>query len=296
MKKFLSLLLLGFVLCTNAYSVSIDSLSKTVVFLRQRSQAVEMKGGKKVEVWYRDPNTQKLEPKLDIVSGTGLIIRYHERDYLVTARHVAKALSPKAEIVMNHSGGKSISFTFEWITQQKVTQGAKWFHHPKADISIHPLCYSATLDQMPIDESLFPKQSKDIPLLTPAYILGFPLGQGIQENLGPLAKKTQIASRTTSVDNAYVSPELQFILLDQALAQGYSGAPVFYFEDVMSDLRIAGQRMKSGEKVHFVGILSGGLSDKTGGKISLVVPTSYLWDILESEDFRKYEKKSAKKK
>lgn len=296
MKRFLPLLLLSIVLCTTTYAVSIDSLSKTVVFLCQRTQAVEMKGGKQVEVWYRDPVTQKLEPKFNVMSGTGLMIQYHGRDYIVTARHVAQALSPKAEIVMNISGGKSMRYTFELILQQKIIQGAKWFHHPKADISIHPLCYSATLDQLSINEKLFPKQGKDIPLLTAAYILGFPLGQGVQENLSPLAKKTQIASRTTSVDVTNISPELQFILLDQALAKGYSGAPVFYIEEVMSKLRIAGQRMKSGEKLHFVGILSASLSDKTGGKISLVVPTSYLWDILESEDFREYEKNLEKKK
>lgn len=296
MKRFLPLLLLSIVFRTATGEVTIDSLSKTVVFLRQRSQVVEMKGGKQVEVWHRDPSTKKLEPKYNVTSGTGLMIRYHGRDYLVTAGHLAKALSPKAEIVMNISDGKSMSVTFEWISQQKITQNAKWFHHPKADISIHPLCYSATLDQLPIDESLFPKQNEDIPLLTPAYILGFPLGQGVQENLSPLAKKTQIASRITSVDIPIISPELQFILLDQALAQGYSGAPVFYFEEVMSNLLIAGQRMKRGEKLHFVGILSMGLSDKTGGKISLVVPISYLWDILESEDFRKYEKNLKKKK
>ena len=295
MKRILLLLLIGIVLHTTAYSVSIDSLSKTVVFLRQCSQAVEMKDGKQVEIWYRDPETLKMEPKLDVKSGTGLIIRYHGRDYLVTAEHVAKALSPKTEIIMNLFGGKSVSFTFEWISQQKSAQGAKWFHHSKADISIHPLCYPLQLaqtphfDQMPIEESLFPKQSEDIPLLAPAYILGFPLRQGIQENLSPLAKKTQIASRTTSVDNPNVSPELKFILLDQALAQGYSGAPVFYIEDVMSNLLIGGQRMKKGEKLHFVGIISSTLSDSTGGKISLVVPISYLWGILESEDFRKYE-------
>lgn len=276
--------------------ISIDALGRTVVFLRQTSQAIEMKDGKKVEVWHRDPDTQNFTPKLNIVSGTGLIIRYHGRDYLVTAGHVAKALSPKAEIVMNLSGGKTKSLAFEWIAQQKITTGATWFHHPMADISVHPLCYPAHFDQTPIDESLFPKGDTDVPLLTSAYILGFPLGQGVRDILSPLAKETQIASRLTSVDNPIVSPDLRFLLLDQALAQGYSGAPVFYTEEIMSSIRIAGQRMKGGEKLHFLGILSGGLSDATGGKISLVVPTSYLWDILESQEFTKYEENLKKKK
>ena len=48
--------------------------------------------------------------------------------------------------------------------------------------------------------------------------------------------------------------------------------------------------MKAGEKLHFVGIVSGTLSDKTGGKISLVVPASYLREVLESEEFTEYER------
>ncbi|MFH0953058.1 MAG: S1C family serine protease [Verrucomicrobiota bacterium] len=290
MKRLLLYLFAGLSLHATAYAISIDSLSKTVVFLRQRSQSIEMKGGKQVEVWYRDPETEKLEPKLDVMSGSGLIIRYHGSDYLVTAKHVAKALSAKAEIVMNLSGGKSTSLTFEWISQQQIIKGARWFHHPKADISIHPLCYPTDSEQIVIGEDLFPQQKKEIPLLTAAYVLGFPLGQGVQQNLSPLAKETRIASRLTSVDNPNVSSELLFILLDQALAQGYSGAPVFYTEDIMSNVSIAGQRMKGGEELHFVGILSGGLSDATGGKISLVVPTSYLREILESDEFIQYEK------
>ncbi len=275
---------------TIGLAASIDELGRTVVFLRQRSQAIEMKAGKRVELWYKDPKTKKLEPKLNTQSGTALIVRYHGFDYLVTAKHVAKSLSLKAEIVMNLPDGKKMSITFEWLQKQKAIQGMQWFHHPEADMSVHPLIFPRKSDQAYITKALFPKQDKDIPLLTSAYILGFPMGLGVQDKLSPLAKETQIASRITSIDNPNVSPELRFLLLDEALAQGYSGAPVFYIEDLPSGVIIAGQRMKGGEKLHFAGIVSATLSDKTGGKITLVVPISYIWDILESDEFRKYEK------
>lgn len=296
MKRLFAILFIIVFLQASAFAGSIDELSRTVVFLRQMSQVVEMKAGKPVEVWYRDPDTKKLEPKLKTTSGTALIIRHNNFDYIVTAKHVAKALSPKAEIVMNLPDVKAMSVAFEWLSKQKAVQGVQWFHHPKADISIHPLFFPKTTDQLHITDKFFPKKDKHIPLLTPAYVLGFPMGLGVQDKLSPLAKKTQIASRITSVNHPNISPELQFILLDQALAQGYSGAPVFYTEDVMSGIRIAGQRMKAGEKLHFVGIVSGAISDSTGGKISLVIPISYVWDILESDEFRKYEKKLPAKK
>lgn len=290
MRSLLRAFILIFFFCSSAHAVSIDDLSKTVVFLRQQSQETEVKGDKTLEVWYRDPDSKEFSPKLLTSSGTGLIIQYNKRDYLITAKHVAKALSPTAEIIINLSAGQSRSITFKWLAQQEIIKGARWFHHPKADISIHPMAYQDRFDLLAIGEDLFPKKDIEITLLTPAYVLGFPMGLGVKEKLSPIAKGTQIASRLTSIDFPGISPDLQFILLDQALAQGYSGAPVFYAEDIQSGVMIGGQRMKGGEKLHFVGILSASVSDKTGGKISLVIPISYIWDILESSEFRKYEK------
>ena len=290
MKKLLSVCVFVFFFYSFAHAVSIDELSKTVVFLRQQSQETFMVGDKTVEAWYRDPDTKEFKPKVITFSGTGLIVQYNKRDYLVTAKHVASGLSPTAEIIMNLSATQSKSITFKWLSQQQIIKGAQWFHHPKADISIHPMAYPERFQLLAIGEDLFPKKDVQIPLLTPAYVLGFPMGLGTQEKLSPIAKGIQIASRPTSIDSPGISPDLQFILLDQALAQGYSGAPVFYTEDIPSGIRIGSQSMKGGERLHFIGILSGAFSDKTGGKISLVIPISYIWDIIESSDFQKYEK------
>jgi hypothetical protein len=275
---------------TAAHAVSIEELSKTVVFLRQQMQETQMKGGKIYEVWYRDPDTKEFTPKLSAMSGTGLIFRYNNRDYLLTAKHVATALPLSAEIILNHTDGKSRSLTFDWLSKQDIIKGARWFNHPKVDMSVHPMAYPWPTDILSIPEGLFPKKDTDMPLLTPAYIVGFPMGQGSLEKLIPIAKGTQIASRATSIDIPTISPDIHYILLDQALAQGYSGAPVFYIEDIMSGVKIGDQPMKGGERLHFIGIQSSVLPDQTGGKISLVVPISYVWDILESEDFRTYEK------
>lgn len=289
MRKVLCACILIFFFYSSVRAISIDELSKTVIFLRQQSQEIEKKGDKILEVWYRDSDTNDFKPKLNTLSGTAVIIRYHNHDYIITAKHVATALSPKAEIILNLPNGQSRSLTFEWLSQQNLIKGAHWFHHPKADISVHPIAYPENFDTLAIPEDLFPKKDIEIPLLTQAYIVGFPLGLGVQEKLSPLAKGTQIASRATSIDFPDISPDLHFILLDQALAQGYSGAPVFYTEDLPSGVKIAGQSVKGGEKLHLIGILSGSISDKTGGKISLVVPISYVWDILESQEFRMYE-------
>jgi hypothetical protein len=291
MRRLLSVYILTlFPLYSSADAVSIDELSKTVVFLRQQSQETYKQGDKTVPLWYFDPNTNAFKPVLRTFFGTGLIVKYNTRDYVVTARHVAEGLSPTAEIIINRSTNKSGSITFEWLSKQENIKGTRWFHHPKADISVHPMAYPEQFELLAIGEDLFPKKDTETPLLTLAYVLGFPMGLGVQDKLSPIAKGTQIASRATSIDRPGISPDLQFILLDQALVQGYSGSPVFYTEDVMSNVQIGTQRMKGGERLHFVGIVSGTISDNTGGKITLVIPISYVWDIFESREFRTYER------
>ena len=170
-------------------------------------------------------------------------------------------------------------------------------HHPKADISIYPLVYPDTtsIDQTAIDESVFPKQQESIPLLTSAYILGFPKYQGVQEYLSPLAKKTQIASKITSVNILNVPPETKYVFLDEALSQGYSGAPVFYYQAVASGIAFGGKPMMIDGNIRLLGVQSGDIPDDTGGKLSLVVPIQYLWEILESDEFIRYEKSHEKK-
>jgi len=284
--------LLAMFLHVTAQAAAVEELSKSVVLLRQQ-QATEIKDGKQVEVWYRDTASNKFEPKLGGPAGTGFIIRYHGNDYLVTAGHIAKSLTlPSAEVIINVAGGKSASFSFDWLSKQKETHGARWFNHPKADISIFPLVYSdpSIVDQKAIDETVFPKLQENIPLLTSAYILGFPKYQGVQEFLSPLAKKAQIASKVTSVNDPGIPPGLKYIFLDEALAQGYSGAPVFYFEEPSTEKNAAGKTVLINGGLRLLGIQSSDLRDDTGGKLSLVVPIQYLWDILESDDFIRYEK------
>jgi len=288
MKTLLKVLILILLFFTPAHAVSIDDLNKTVVFLRQKSQKMIPIDGKPAELYYRYPDTKEYKPIIETTSGTGFLIRYNGRDYLVTSKHVAKGLLPTSEIIINLPNGKTTIVTFQLLSEAKVLKGAHWFHHPKADISIHPMGYPGVVDALALPEDLFPKKDVDIKLLAPAYIVGFPLGLGVLDQLSPVAKEAKMASKLTSIDNLNISIDLHFYLLDQALSQGYSGSPVFYIEDIMSGVMIGNQPMKGGETLHLLGVQSGSLSDQTGGKISMVVPISYIWGILESPDFQAY--------
>jgi len=277
MKIMLNCFVLILFFITSAHAVSIDDLTKTVVFLRQQSTKMMSVDGKSAELYYHYPDSKEYKPIIETLLGTGFLINYNGRDYLVTAKHVAKGLSATGEIIINLTDGKTTILTFQALSQTNIIKGAHWFHHPKLDISIHPMAYSNVVDAISIPESLFPKKDKDVKLLTPAYVVGFPMGLGVLDKLSPVAKEAKLASRLTSIAYPDIPSDLHFYLLDQALSQGYSGAPVFYIEDI-----------PTGATLHLLGVQSSALSDQTGGKMSVVVPISYVWDIFESPEFQTY--------
>lgn len=288
--KILLLFIVLVMICIDANAQNINELGKTVVFLQKQFQASEMKAGERVEVWYKNPTNNNLEPKILKQSGTGFIINHNGKDYIVTAKHVAKFLDDASEVLLNISSDSSISISFQLIRKSSLFKNANWFNHPIADISIHPIVYpTQKLDALHFNTNDISRNDIKIELLTDVIILGFPLGLGVHESISPIAKKTQIASNITTIDLPEISPSLKFYLLDQALAQGYSGSPVFCLESIPSGVFVGDRPISAGEKVTLIGILSAGLSDATGGKISVVVPISYLWEILDSPVFLKYE-------
>ena len=165
------------------YSQTIDILGKTVVFLQRESQAYEMKSGEKVEVWYKNPLTKIFEPKILKQSGTGFIIKHNNRDYIVTATHVAKFMDNTSEIIINVSTDSSINISFDLLGKIRLIKNARWFYHPIADIAIHPIAFpTEKLKQLSLNTSDIPKDETNIKLLSDVIILGFPLGLGVHES------------------------------------------------------------------------------------------------------------------
>ncbi|MBU0544575.1 MAG: serine protease [Proteobacteria bacterium] len=282
--------LITMIFCSTSFAgVSVEELAKTVVYIRQQEQFKEMKAGELVEVWYKKAGMEKeFEPKLITASGTGFIIKHNNKDYLVTAKHVAEFTNKEnAEILLNPSNGNYLTIKFNDLKKYQIIRGARWFCHPIMDIALHPMAYPVqSLSVSAIPTELIAKTTLKIPLLSNVYIIGFPLGLGINDRIEPLAKKVQTASGVTSVD-PYIRPDIKMILLDQSVAQGFSGSPVFYIQDLMSSN--VTPPIKVGEQVHFIGVVSFGLPDISGGKLSGIVPVNNIWDILTSAEFKNYE-------
>jgi hypothetical protein len=283
--------LITMICCSTSFAgISVEELAKTVVYIRHQEQFKEMKAGVLVEVWYKKAGVNEaFEPKLLTASGTGFIIKHNNKDYLVTAKHVTEFTNKgNAEILLNPSTGNYLTIKFNQLKMIKIIQGARWFHHPTMDISLHPMAYpSESVDVSAIPTESIAKTILPIPLLSNVCIVGFPLSLGITDRIEPLAKKVQTASGITSIENPHIRPDLKLILLDQAVAQGFSGSPVFYIKDLMATNITP--PIKVGEQVRFIGIVSFGLPDNSGGKLTGIVPINNIWDILTSTEFKNYE-------
>lgn len=269
---------------------TVDEMAKTVVYLSNKTKKMERIDGKIVEIWKKDPINGRLEPIYDNKTGTGFIIKHNNRDYLVTAKHAADFLDSTAVIILNNLNNEKITIKFQLLSRALIIKNAKWFKHPQADIAIHAMAYPEKVDALAVRTTDISKEDRELKLLSNVYILGFPFGLGLHNNISPIAKQAQIASNITSINNSNLNPNLKFYLLDQAIAQGYSGSPVYYAEETSSGVYIGDRAIAVGEAISIIGIISGSLSDATGGKISLVVPISYLWDIINSDEFIKYER------
>jgi len=218
-------------------------------------------------------------------SGTGFLVERNGNVYLVTAAHIAKEMAgERSKVHWNTAGGKMTSFSFKHLSNG--VPNSHWFIHPKADIAVHPFGFPSQSAHINIPEDMMMKIDEYLPLLTKVFIVGFPLSLGTLDRLSPIAKRTDISSWRTKIRHPGVDSEVEHIILGDGLAQGYSGAPVFVSPEPQMD----GQKVMFIVEPKLVGIQSSTFTDSTGGKLSLLIPVSYLYEIYESEEFRRWER------
>ena len=273
----------------------------TVGFLTVEKQVYEKvsEGGqdKMLEVWYRDPISNERQPKSQTESGTYFSLEWHGATYMVTAKHtILDAAGKPAKQGMfnfNDKDGKRRALTFESMENH---EGSRWFLHDSADVAIHPMWRPAQIEMDLVsvrtistttnepqkgattNEPQKPATPQKPVMLDSVYAIGFPFGLGVGESLSPIAKECKIASLKQELslrDDNGLPISGGFIILDQALAQGYSGAPIYFCP---------------GSNSYLLGLMSSVNTDATGGKISLVVPLDYVFEVLNSPQFVSYEK------
>ena len=240
----------------NAAAGVTDSIEPSVVFLTQENGA----GGKGINF------------------GTGFLVSRGDRPYLVTASHVAKDLGPDFKMVMSGDGGRAV---------MDRMQGIKWNISPSADVAFTELARgdqekTGRLLRRSMPARLMTARSlppsRDISLVA----MGFPLGLGSRGHVSPLSFETRAASGFITLERFDNKKEATFILLQSPSISGLSGGPVF---DVGRPL-VEGSRLEPRDGLSLVGLVSGVIWDKTGGKLAMIVPATEIARLFESNSPR----------
>jgi len=157
-------------------------------------------------------------------TGTCFTIECDQRQYIVTAAHVVKGISPKDTIALYHENDwKSLDITVVGIASPPADTAIL-----AADLQLSPT-YSLGTD------------TANMILGQDVYFLGFPYGLKINieahMNRGfplPLVKKGIVSSME------FWPGTLEYLLLDGHNNPGFSGGPVFYTPPHTQNYKVAG--------------------------------------------------------
>ncbi|MCR9199069.1 MAG: serine protease [Planctomycetaceae bacterium] len=195
--------------------------------------------------------------------ATGFLVRHQKRLFLVTADHAARQTNRNTRVLYADGEGKP-----QWAALKALCPGNRppWRRFENSDLATAEVV-SADLPQ-PVAEWM---QRMAIPhadiadtdpeRTTDIEVAGFPMGLGLQQQVSPIVVKGHIASRAIATENEWGSEPMLYSFPD--LAQGTSGGPVFLSDD-------------DSKATTLVGMYVGVIFDKSGGKLSKLVPSRLI--------------------
>lgn len=208
-------------------------------------------------------------------TGTGFFLAKDEYHlFLVTANHVTKDFTDNTIVHMAGTNKKIINVK---LNQLKTSRNI--INHPQADISAIeiniPFYNSLNSDAMIYPTTIISKSkidslSRDEELTS----IGFPKGLGTNNLFEPLTFRSYPASNiipNISLSNGYQS---DIFVMENASCGGYSGCPV-----VDLGYKVNGFVTQTSD-TYIYGIMHGTISDNTGGKMAIVTPAYYVFDII----------------
>ena len=253
----------------------VDRMAQAVVFINAfKSEKIDAPTG--------------IGAKFDSVrpeTGTAFSVKHNDRWYIITAKHVISD-AIDVYILANRRDGSVGWFPLSEV--EKKLPGASWITDSDADLAIHPFSPSVVpgfAGSAVIGKTLYEGRAY---LLDRLFSIGFPYQVGSHpknEHLSPVVKECVVASWPAfgpgrSGEN---------ILVDPPLYPGFSGAPVFSFDETPGSSRF---------KKRFctlIGIYVGNVNLRGEGFLGRVVPAKDLIDLLNGEKVRKYEAYSKSK-
>ncbi|MFT5124394.1 MAG: hypothetical protein ACI9TH_000318 [Kiritimatiellia bacterium] len=238
-----------------------------VFVLTERPETIK-EDGLEFRILKQDVETDEIKPKMKRSRATGFFLLHKDAYYFITARHVARSMTPGTRLGFINARGDSRSFIFAKLVGS--AERFTWIHHPKTDLSAMKLHIP---EKGPGELSDVAMRTEDLYLAVPPrtsrlVVSGFPGGLGTRGGkISPITAVVHLAS-----DEIVLDADLDGIHVDTAYlvnppaGKGFSGGPIFY-------------ELPDGS-VKCTGILNGAWSDPTGGKFSISVPARHILDLL----------------
>lgn len=199
-------------------------------------------------------------------SGTGFFVRDGNRTFLVTARHVGMSVTPRAHLSFVNDRRESRMIRLGGLLREP--ENLSWRHHEKADVSViqlHPRGEPANdVAALCVERDLLvgvpPARGSQ------AMACGFFMREGTHERLSPLGATVHVASEVMPV--TFDGKRIDAFLVNPPAGSGFSGGPVFWHDAQSGRFRC-------------IGVTSGVIGDRSGGKFSTVMPASTILELIE---------------
>lgn len=242
------------------------------------AQVSEVKVAQAV-VFLRVPSDKKPG---EIEIGSGFLVNFNNKLFLTTAAHVAGLMSAKSSITLGIENDAAMT-----IALSDLTGGdPKWVLHPVADVGVlllHPAAkIESILTGRALPSSIFITKLEAPARDRPLTIVGFPLGLGVLytgpgAKISSIQKESKAASGLLTLPRSDTKKPTEFFVLDSPSVGGFSGAPVFVLPAAFSK----GSGIAFSSTTLFVGLVHGTLSDSTGGKFAVVVPSAFVTQTID---------------
>jgi trypsin-like peptidase len=225
-------------------------------------------------------------------SGTGFFVALElpglaaiEQPYLVTASHVARHLTRNSTVTFRAPGDVPVSLLLKDLISGD--DELAWQVHGEADVAVLKLKLNDNTIQMmrgrflkfdliAVDENA-PQRER------PVMVMGFPLGLGTTGRFSPVTSEAKPASGLLRVPRGDTKKEATFFILDKPSIGGFSGAPVFQLPGPFaSGGALVFQELPA--RTIVVGLVHGTMSDNTGGKLALIIPSKFIRDTILQAD------------
>lgn len=239
------------VVCQTNISVSLKKLSKAVVYLQ---------------------NKDTVDNKIKTNYGTGFFVKNENKLFLVTAEHIAKGLLKNYSLKTADDKGE--------VLQIPLTSKLNWIFSLDNDVAVTLITDYRLINKFSDDaiELSFLPNKLDCPdPEVQLMIIGFPLQFGASGKFSPIRRETNAASSLLDLERADTKKTATFFVTQDPSVQGYSGAPVFVI-----DTYLVGNTIMKGVDANIcVGLVHGTSFDSTGGKMGLIVPGKYIYDLVK---------------